>query len=396
MSNKEQVALLRKGVRPWNAWRSSYADVAIDLSGAALQGTDLSQVNLRGADLRDANLELCDFTGADVSDANLTAANLRGAELRWSNLSWSDLGRAKLKSAYLCYTVLCHAKLSGTDMRACQIMDANFCHADLRRARFDTASILGANFWSARLERSSFRNAELAGCIFAHTDLSSTRDLESCDYRFANSIDYETLKVSGALPVPFLRGCDLPDVFIDYLPSLRTRPIEFHSCFISYSHADKPFARRLHDQLQARGVRCWLDEHQMLPGDDLFEQIQQGIRLWDKVLLCCSKASLKSWWVDNEIETAFDKERRLMRQHGRKILSLIPLNLDGYLLDGRWRSGKREQILSRLAADFTGWESSNARFEAAFERVVRALRSDENARMLPPSSSVADTPIAYG
>ena len=61
--------------------------------------------------------------------------------------------------------------------------------------------------------------------------------------------------------------------------------------FISYNHADKDFARKLHDRLQDTGIRCWLDERQMLPGDDIYEQVDHGIRLWDKVLLCCSEAS---------------------------------------------------------------------------------------------------------
>ncbi|MDQ3907364.1 MAG: toll/interleukin-1 receptor domain-containing protein [Acidobacteriota bacterium] len=161
-------------------------------------------------------------------------------------------------------------------------------------------------------------------------------------------------------------------------------PIQFYSCFISYSHADKSFARRLHDALQGRGIRCWLDEHQLRPGDKIYTEVDRGIRLWDKVLLCCSKESLNSWWVENEIQIAFEKEQQLRKQRGQDVLALIPLNLDGYLFGEECKHGLAAQIRARLTADFTGWETDNSKFESEFEKLVKALRADAGGREQPP------------
>ena len=86
--------------------------------------------------------------------------------------------------------------------------------------------------------------------------------------------------------------------------------------------------------------------------------------------------------MDNEIDTAFEKEQDLHKERGKEVLAIIPLNLDGHLFD--WDGSHAATLRKRLAADFTDWETDNAKFEEQFEKVVKALRSDDAARKPAP------------
>lgn len=86
--------------------------------------------------------------------------------------------------------------------------------------------------------------------------------------------------------------------------------------------------------------------------------------------------------MDDEIATAFEKEQQLTKERGARVRALIPLNLDGHLF--KWENGKAAEIRRRLAADFTGWEHDNAKFEEQLERLTKALRTDEGRDLPPP------------
>ena len=397
MERERAIHLLRTNIDDWNRERELSSDridlTGVDLSGRDLTGANLTNLSLGGANLRrsilvEANLKRVNLKAANLHRTNLSRANLEIAELSDANLSRANLSAAKLESMTAIGANFDFARLVCAELMKTNLEGASFMSSNLSDSNLSNAWLFGTNFCGSNLSRSNLSGAVLGYTNLGLTRLPETVGLDTCIHKLPSIINHQTLQDSGSLPINFLQGCGLPDVLIDYLPSLLNQPISYYSCFISYSHEDKKFAQRLHDQLQGRGIRCWLDEHQVLPGDDIYEQVDRGIRLWDKVLLCCSQSSLTSWWVDSEIDKAFRKEQQLMKDRKEKVWALIPLNLDNHLFCGDWSRGMADQVKSRLAANFEGWESSNDVFEDAFEKLVKALQTEDSGREMPPASKI--------
>ena len=96
--------------------------------------------------------------------------------------------------------------------------------------------------------------------------------------------------------------------------SLTGAAFDFYSCFITYSTKDQEFADRLHADLQAKGVRCWFAPHDIQGGKKIHEQIDEAIKVYDKLLLILTDASMSSNWVKTEIANARAKEAQQKRQ----------------------------------------------------------------------------------
>ena len=314
-----------------------------------------------------------DLGGLDLSGMDFSGADLQGRRLVGSNLT-----RASLENA----------DLTGADLQSADLTSANLIEANLT-----DAALMFADFTATNLERADFEGSRMGYGVVAACDLSAARNLGDVFHAGPTSISTDTLEYTarnlGKQPagprdgfLDFLRGAGVRDELLTVVRSWIGSPIEFYSCFISYSHVDVAFARTLYETLRGRGVRCWLDEHQLLPGDNIYDTVDHGIRLWDKVLLCCSAAAMSSWWVDDELGKAYEKERRIQTGKGRKVQLVIPLNLDGSLFE--CQAGKASKLRERYSPSFVGWEQNPTLFAARMEEVIRALRSDEGGRETPP------------
>jgi len=76
MANDEHIALLKKGVDAWNAWRLKNLDIPPDLSDANLSEARLVEANLIKANLIKANLgsvNLVERTSAGRTSAGRTS-----------------------------------------------------------------------------------------------------------------------------------------------------------------------------------------------------------------------------------------------------------------------------------------------------------------------------------
>jgi hypothetical protein len=375
MANPEHLAFLKEGFEVWGRWRNNHERVRPDLCGADLScrnlcGCDLNSAKLIGTNLSQSKLSNSSLRGADLVGADLTYADLRGASLRQSNLSGANLSKALIR-----HGDLSDADLSGANLSNAILSETNLMEADLRNASLRGADLSAANLSWAKLDLADIAGANIGYTILAHVNLSKVKGLETVRHEGPSTVGIDTIYISeGRIPHIFLRGAGVPENFISYMASLVCVGIEFYSLFISYSTNDQEFADRLHDDLQAKGVRCWFAPHDVKAGEKLDEQIDEAIRLHDKLLLILSPDSIKSEWVKTEISKA---RKREVRENKRV---LFPIRLctfaelrDWECFDSDAGKDSAREIREYFIPDFSNWKDHDA-YKLAFDRLLKDLQ----------------------
>jgi len=103
------------------------------------------------------------------------------------------------------------------------------------------------------------------------------------------------------------------------------RPLSALRIFLCHSSGDKEVVRSLYERLLADGFNPWLDEKNILPGQEWELEIRKAVRSSAVVLVCLSRAAInKAGFVQKEIKYALD----LADEQPEGAIFIIPVRLE--------------------------------------------------------------------
>ena len=123
--------------------------------------------------------------------------------------------------------------------------------------------------------------------------------------------------------------------------------------FLSHSAKDKAVVRELAARLKQDGVRVWLDEEQIKPGDSIPAKIEAGLEHSRVLVLCMSANAFGSDWAQLEAGTFRFRD---------------PLTLP-QVIENIWQNMDRDyhvRILAKRLLRINNDASGEARAEFAF------------------------------
>lgn len=94
-----------------------------------------------------------------------------------------------------------------------------------------------------------------------------------------------------------------------------------YDIFIAYNTADKAFALSIADSLRGEGIKVWIDETEILPGDIFQDKIEQALRSVAAVVVLCGGQGLGPW---EQVET-----RAALIESVQRGITVIPVAIPG-------------------------------------------------------------------
>jgi len=156
--------------------------------------------------------------------------------------------------------------------------------------------------------------------------------------------------------------------------------------FITHSHKDNEFVRRLTDDLYRAGLQGFCDLDAIKPGDNFVDRINQGLESCTIYVPVLSNDVLDSPWCKTEISAALELMHRRGREGCPRIISLliedcfnrIPVLLRVWLQISFLE--RYEEGLKRLVAAITGEESKTPDAQPEKSQTAGAPHPDQTTQ----------------
>ena len=402
MSKLEHIVLAKHGPQAIAEWREGHPGERLDFSGASMSnytlntadlseadlteadlvGVLLNQANLQRANLRGAmpvmgQLRRADLRQADLTSANLTRADLGGANVAGSNLTratlnGADLTGANLAGAHLVGSTLNEANLSGADLSGANLTGASFSHADLTGTNLAGANLTRATFHRTILDGTKFDGAIMLQTVFGDCDLGKAVQLDTVRHEGPSVVGADTIyRSAGRIQEKFLREAGVPEESVNLRRPAKKSSGQYYTCFISCAIKDLDFTRKLHSDLQARGVRCWYFPADTRGGLWVAEDVDRGISYYDKLLVVFSAESLGTERLREEVTHGIQKQQ----EGGQWIFYPVAISDAG--VDPGNRYVRSLGLGNHVMFDFRGWEDPQ-QYASALDRLVGDLNSHKD------------------
>lgn len=126
--------------------------------------------------------------------------------------------------------------------------------------------------------------------------------------------------------------------------------------FLCHSSEDKQKVRSLYNQLLRDGMDPWLDEENLLPGQEWQIEIPKAVRNSDVVIVCLSKKSItKAGYIQKELRYALD----VAEEQPEGTIFIIPIKLEECIVPERLRQ----------------WQWVNLFDNRGYDRLMRSLNT---------------------
>lgn len=144
--------------------------------------------------------------------------------------------------------------------------------------------------------------------------------------------------------------------------------------FISHSSKDKPFVRKLKEDLNFNDIETWVDEDELSPGDKLYDTLMLGLQDSSHFLIILSNNIKNSHWVDTEINEAISSmDKKVIKKIIPIVLrkTEIPSALKGLLY------ADFSEITFSLTNDGKVNFTSN-KYTTELERIINAVKQTKD------------------